>query len=634
MLVSVALLCCFSSYSFAQVTYTPQYPVGGTGPNGGTVTQNDVTSVITSQETTINGGFEEVTTVHTFTESIIEAVQNEVVTSQQTQVLTTTTTPNMLANPGFESNRNTTNPTSWTRTGSVYVCDACGPYGGNALKTGNQLTGGGTVTQTFNIENFMTEAEAQLGFTLNYGADVKSHSSNTSVPACAGNYSSSGGDCRDDFKITVKLQDGSTQVALYEHEYLGITWKGWDTTTFDFTQSVGANSWTDLSATMSLYGIDRGYNSGYFGPYFDNVHFSATYSAISFITEQVTTLVTNNINSIITAQLTDTQSTFLGLPDDTTSAPITTLTQQVQEPETIEVEIADANGDPSVTLEFTVEVEPETQTVNVEMTSIDAGGVATIETIAEVPLVESFSSITPDAPEVQTVEVAVETQVAEAVDTAIADIEVDVNTPEVASVEPTTESTPEVASVEPTTEETSTSTVEVEAETTEVASTEGDSNETTETVSEPSGDVEESVADSGESTSTDEGASDSKNSDKSGSDSKSKTKVAKKETKEQRAKRIEKKVKEAKQKIVKRILSAMTESYNISNETTKIALMAALTDQANFRAYQKQNNIDLAEWYDDKAINHDLPQLLDPAAFLYNMAQDKIMNEMIDQQYK
>ena len=62
--------------------------------------------------------------------------------------------------------------------------------------------------------------------------------------------------------------------------------------------------------------------------------------------------------------------------------------------------------------------------------------------------------------------------------------------------------------------------------------------------------------------------------------------------------------------------------------------MAALTDQANFRAYQKQNNIDLAEWYDDKGIYQDMPQLLDPAAFLYNMAQDKIMNEMIDQQYK
>ena len=629
------MLCCFSSYSFAVATYTPQYPVGGTGPNGGTVTSNTVTSVITSQETTINGGFEETTTVHTFSESIIEAVQNEVVTSVQTQVLTSTTTDNMLANPGFESNQNTTNPTSWTKSGSVYVCNSCGPSNGNALRTGNQITGGGSVAQTFNIENFMTEAEAQLGFTLNYGSDVKSHSSNTSVPACAGNYSSAGGDCRDDFKITVTLQDGSTQVAEYEHEYLGITWKGWDTTTFDFTQTVGSNSWTDLTATMTLFGIDRGYNSGYFGPYFDNVHFRATYSAISFITEQVTTLVTNNINSIITAQVTDINRVFLGLPDDTTTPPPTMTTP---EPETIEVEIEDAGGETQVTLEFTVEVEPETQTVNVEMTSVDAGGVATIETIAEIPLVESFDASTPAAPEVQTVEVAVETQVAEAVDTAIADIEVDVNTPEVASMEPTVEPTTEVASTEPATEETSTSstteaTTEAEA-TTEVASNEGESSETTETVSEPSGDVEESVADSGSEASSDESTTDSKPSSKSGSDSDKKTKVAKKETKEQRAKRIEKKVKEAKQKIVKRILSAMTESYNISNETTKIALMAALTDQANFRAYQAQNNVDLAEWYDDKGIYQDVPQLLDPASVLYNLAQDKIMDAMIDQQYK
>ena len=78
----------------------------------------------------------------------------------------------------------------------------------------------------------------------------------------------------------------------------------------------------------------------------------------------------------------------------------------------------------------------------------------------------------------------------------------------------------------------------------------------------------------------------------------------------------------------------MADTYSALNEATKIALMASLTDTESFKAYQKKNNEDLANWYSDIQAYADMPQLIDPAASLFERANDKIMNEMIDQQYK
>ena len=142
------------------------------------------------------------------------------------------------------------------------------------------------------------------------------------------------------------------------------------------------------------------------------------------------------------------------------------------------------------------------------------------------------------------------------------------------------------------------------------------------------------MADSGESSSTDEGASDSESTEESGSESESKSKMAKKMDKEQRKERIAKEVDKAKQKIANKILRAMADTYSALNEATKIALMASLTDTENFKAYQKKQNEDLANWYSDLQVYRDMPALIDPASQLYSMAHDKIMNEMIDQQYK
>ena len=78
----------------------------------------------------------------------------------------------------------------------------------------------------------------------------------------------------------------------------------------------------------------------------------------------------------------------------------------------------------------------------------------------------------------------------------------------------------------------------------------------------------------------------------------------------------------------------MADTYSAINETTKIALMQSLSDQENFKTYQNQNNIDNLDWYTDVQVYKDMPQLLDPAGILYGMAQDKIMDQMIMEQYK
>ena len=156
--------------------------------------------------------------------------------------------------------------------------------------------------------------------------------------------------------------------------------------------------------------------------------------------------------------------------------------------------------------------------------------------------------------------------------------------------------------------------------------------------------AESEASDSGESESSDSNENNESSSrgeeskGKSGNDSKGKGKEnkSKKNTDSKKAKKeyVEKKVAEAKQKIATRILAAMADTYSAINETTKIALMSSLADTKNFQAYlDKQNALPL-DWYTDTQIYTEMPMLQDPAGILYDMAQDKIMNEMIMEQYE
>ena len=148
----------------------------------------------------------------------------------------------------------------------------------------------------------------------------------------------------------------------------------------------------------------------------------------------------------------------------------------------------------------------------------------------------------------------------------------------------------------------------------------------------------ESSGDTGDSNENNESSSRGEESKgESGNDSKGKGNKNKDKTKsnsEKKKEYVEKKVAEAKEKIATRILAAMADSYSAVNETTKIALMTSLADTKNFQAYlDKQNALPL-DWYTDEQIYTEMPMLLDPAGILYDMAQDKIMDEMIMMQYE
>ena len=188
----------------------------------------------------------------------------------------TETSSQLLNNKGFESNTNTSSPTNWTNVGDGYVCNSCGPAGGNALKTAKD---GATVTSSgVNLLDTMTQDELNNGFDATYGSDVWLYSNNSSVPTCAN--ASSGQDCKDTFSITLDIKDSSgTLLQQFEHRYENQSWTGWDRTTYDFTSTIPSNNWTSAIASLELYGIDEGFTgNGYGGPRFDNTHLSVTYT--------------------------------------------------------------------------------------------------------------------------------------------------------------------------------------------------------------------------------------------------------------------------------------------------------------------------------------------------------------------
>ena len=191
----------YCSYSSPALSYTQQYNVGDTGPNGGTVTSSTVTSVVTNTEVTLNGGFEETTTTTNWTETVVEEIATSTTTTQQVSQITATTTSNFVP---------TINSSDWSTTGRIKLqgqtqCrtsgssqtvgagQACTGYMNNAnnslvANTNNHnflsLGGGETQSEQFEMSLDMTAAEIQAGFTLNYGVDVQSHKSNVNVPLC------------------------------------------------------------------------------------------------------------------------------------------------------------------------------------------------------------------------------------------------------------------------------------------------------------------------------------------------------------------------------------------------------------------------------------------------------------------
>jgi hypothetical protein len=637
------LLCC---YSYSSLAYDQQYTVGGTGPNGGTVTSVDVTSVVTGTEVGLNGGFEETTTTTLFTETVIEQISTSEQQTVTTRTAVETTTANQL---GAIDTSN-----GWSTQGTVSVGSGTCSYSGT-LETGeacmgpqadvpnsnassdinwqpngsNSLGGGQVGSEYVEITQLLTEAEIQAGFDVNYGVTVESHESNATVPVCG----STTGDCKDLIKVSISIfsgapgGEGGTRVASLTHRET-LTYSG--TQTYAYNYTIPQNEYESVWAKMNLWGVDAGYHQEMYGPIFSDPYIKLTYDAITSVTETITNIILSNQETVFNAEESILTSVYIGDPvADTVIEPI-----NYAEVESFEIEIVDSNGG-GVELEFTVEIDETANVATVEMSSTNLDtGVVQVEQIAEVTLVASLDSFdsgstTVDMPSVESIEAEVSAQVDVAVADAIAEIEL----PEVNTVEPTNTGT-----VSETTEQ----------------STPAPSNETrpepeqsaSDSVQESSGDVEQSVdqsnsdreeSGSGETktgTNTSEPKATAKADTKGNSGNNEKSTSTRTESKEQKAARIKTAVSKAKQKIATRILAAMADTYSAINETTKIALMSSLTDQENFKAYlDKQNALPL-DWYTSEQIYTEMPMLQDPAGILYNMAQDSIMDEMIMQQYK
>ena len=246
-------------------------------PSSSSAAEGDETRTTVSETTEVEqlgGGLEEHTTT-TVEDVVTEGAQE--------------TTGQLLNNRGFESSTNTSNVPNWNTSGSVNVCNTCGPFGGNALQTGPEPNGG-TVSQSVDLFTKMNKQEINEGFTMNYGSHVFSHQSNATVPVCDST-PGNGPDCRDTFSITLYIKDSSgTLLHKFEHEFKEITLTGWNTTYFFFNSAVPENEYSSAIATLELFGIDAGFPNGFFGPAFDNVTLTATHT--NMIVEHITTITT------------------------------------------------------------------------------------------------------------------------------------------------------------------------------------------------------------------------------------------------------------------------------------------------------------------------------------------------------
>ena len=694
------MLCC-CSYSSPALSYTQQYNVGDTGPNGGTVTSSTITSVITNTEVALNGGFEDTTTTTQYTETVIEQIATTSTTTQQTTVLTSTTTTNSLP---------TINDSDWSSTGRVKLqgqtqCrtggssstvgagEACTGYQANnnnnlvTEQNSNFLAlGGGEIqSEQFEMGLDLTVAEIQSGFQLNYGVDVQSHKSNTTVPLC----SATGGDCKDVFRITAKLYKAAganaTNLIGEYSQFVTLTYNG--TQTHSFTQDIASNSYTEVWGQMELWGVDAGYHSGYYGPVFSDPFMTLTYDAITTITETITNIILSTQQTVYNTSEDTLTSVFIGDPtiDDGSTGVIDIDYTDV---DSFEIAIVNDDTGGGIEMEFSVEVDETTNVATVEMNSTNLDtGIVQVETIAEIDLNFDLDVGPTELPEIAVAEIEADigSQIDSAVADAVGEIEIEIDMPDTniemadagstnvemeVNVETTTEATVEVEVN--TVEEGATENASVEAEVSEAeSSNDTNSNESaSEDIQESGSDAEQSVEENNSDSSSEaDGDSDSRGdtseseseseagdstesesaseadgddagredtggqkTDGKGSkgDKKSKSKGTTKQTKE----KIKTEIAKAKQKIANRILSAMADTYSAINETTKIALMQSLADTENFKKYVQKQNEDAIDWYSDTQVYRDQVMMGDPYGALFGSAQDNLMNDMINEQYK
>ena len=661
------MLCCYS-YSNPALAYTQQYNVGDTGPNGGTVQSVDVTSTVTGTEVVLNGGFEETTTTTLYTETVTEQISTtETVTNTTTTTVETTTANQLndinLANGDWQAagSYGTSNRGSGcSYSGSLEADEFCtgamtNTNNSNVANTNNwnvaNLGGGYTRTGPnggyIELTQNLTEAEIQAGFDINYGVTVESHQSNKSVPTC----SATTGDCKDIFSVTLTLKAHRPGSGNYDYlrpggQYETLTYSG--TQTFSYTYTLDSNSYTRVDGMMELWGVDAGYHSGMYGPIFSDPFIKLTYDAVTLITEQITNIVLSTQETVYNTSEEVMTSVYIGDPTTETTAPVV----DYSEVDSFEIEIVDADGG-GIELEFTVEVDETSNTATVEMSSTNLDtGIVQVETISEISLDFDMDTSGTDVPEITVAEI--EADIGAQIDSAVASVDIEVNTTEGGMSENGTSGEAEVSETQDGTDTSSTEQSEsiqesgsdAEQPVGEVGDqnesgsdadgdtgSEGDSsraNSKSETNDKESG---ESNAEDGDSAGGEDTRGQEKDDGRGEGKSKSKTKT-KTKSDERKAEKVKLEIAKAKQKIADRILSAMADTYSAINEATKIALITSLADTENFKKYVQKQNEDAISWYSDTQVYRDQQMLGDPYGALFGSAQDNLMNEMINEQYK
>jgi hypothetical protein len=580
---------------------------------------------VTGTEIQLNGGFEETTTTTLYTETVIEQISTTETTTTTTTTTQETTSTNAL--PGINSS-------DWSSTGSVsFQSQPCSYSGGTAsgqactgpqnntnnsmVTTGNKqnwnvgTTGGGQIVSEYvEMAQDLTEAELQAGFTLNYGVSVESHQSNTTVPWC----SKTNGDCNDRFRVTVRLYNadpnGNANSLVHTfNQYQTLNYS--NTRNYTYTEDIAANNYTELWGQMELWGQDSGYHSGMYGPIFSNPYMTLTYDAITTITETITNIVLSTQETVYNTSEDVLTRVYIGDPvqDTITIEPI-----DYTEVDSFEIEIVNEETGGGIEMEFTVEVDETSNVATVEMSSTNLDtGVVQVETIAEISLDFDMDTGGTDVPEI-----------------TVAEIEADIGS-QIDSATEQTESLQESSSnVEQSVGE---GDGESSSESSGDTGSEGDSNRSEGESKADSSRASESSEKDGDSPGGDDTRADEKDAGRSEGKSKSKDKT-KTKSNERKSEKVKLEIAKAKQKIADRILSAMADTYSAINEATKIALISSLADTENFKKYVQKQNEDQMDWYSDTQIYKDQMMLGDPYGALFGSAQDNLMNDMINEQYK
>ena len=85
-------------------------------------------------------------------------------------------------------------------------------------------------------------------------------------------------------------------------------------------------------------------------------------------------------------------------------------------------------------------------------------------------------------------------------------------------------------------------------------------------------------------------------------------------------------------KILQQIQQRATEDF-AAGENLRLILLSIQGDTEAFKEYQTKIVQKQNDWYVDNGIYNDVKQLEDPYAVLYSLAQDRIHNEMVEEQY-